>query len=357
MTMRNPHHDGPRGLLRAPHLDDTRQPRADPCLTAALGRRVPRPGAGSTGCTCAHTRRRAALRAGRDRPHRDGHGETCGGGPRSRCATRSRDTGSCSTAPPGCRWLTAAGVRRPRRARQHRLQPGQLRRAAGLGPGRGDLPDLPGPVRPVRRRRWPRAAPDWAVPCDWDTPGHRSRPGDAVPVLRRRPGRHRRAPRPHRVGSGRTPSTSPRSSRPAPTTVRRGQLRHAWIRCSAATRRCTGSPARPHTAGPAAARRHHHQPQRRRSPVVHRAAPTIRTRRSVRCSTSTAMDGDMRRGTASRRLPKLNWGSAELRRRFATRRRYCRRLAPLAAPSVRAGRLAGRRGEHDRPARRRRLHP
>ena len=54
-------------------------------------------------------------------------------------------------------------------------------------------------------------------------------------------------------------------------------------------------------------------------------------------------------------LPKLNWGSAELRR--ALRHRPGLAAAPLAAPAVRVGRLAGRRGQHDRPAGRGRVHP
>ena len=96
-------------------------------------------------------------------------GGACGGGPRSRCATRSPTTGSCSTGP-GTRWLTARRAGRPRRAGRHRLPAGRARPAAGLGRGRGGLPDLPGPVRPLGRGRLPRPLPDWAIPCDWDTP-------------------------------------------------------------------------------------------------------------------------------------------------------------------------------------------
>ena len=76
-----------------------------------------------------------------------------------------------------------------------------------LGPGRGLLPDLPGPLR--AQRAGPRARAAGAV----------GQPADRPRLQGRRPARGRRAPRPHPGPRAPTRSTSTRSSSRRPTTA------------------------------------------------------------------------------------------------------------------------------------------
>ena len=105
---------------------------------------------------------------------------TSGGGPRCRCATRSRNyrflIGQVRRAH---RWLTAARAYRPRRARRHRLPAG--RRTRRRRPGRGDaivyqiFPDRF--ARSAARRPAARCRTGPSVRLG--RPGRRPRPGDA----------------------------------------------------------------------------------------------------------------------------------------------------------------------------------
>ena len=74
-----------------------------------------------------------------------------GGGPS--CAVRNPVTNYrfLLVGASGYRWLTGYGVVRPRRPGRHRLPAGGLPGRAGVGHRRHRLPDLPGPVRALRR--------------------------------------------------------------------------------------------------------------------------------------------------------------------------------------------------------------
>ena len=265
----------------------------------------------------------------------------------SRSATRSRSYRFLLAGPTGYRWLTAAGRRRPRRARRHRLPAGRptppppawARDAVvyQIFPDRFARSAAAG--RPTRR-------PTGRSRCDWDDPGDRPRPGDAAPALRRRPRRHRRAPD-HIDALGvntvyLTPIFPARSNHryDAASFDRVDPLLggdEALARLADAV----------HARGLAAARRHDHQPHRRRATSGSPPRADV-ARPSGSCTTSTRDAATTSPGSGVKPLPKLNWGSAELRRRFVDGRRRGR--PALAAPAVRAGRLAGRRGQHDRPA-------
>ena len=248
---------------------------------------------------------------------------------------------------PGYRWLNAAGLvdhdvpdHGDFKLVSHAPPPAWARR-------RGDLPDLPGPVRPLGRRRRPDRA-GLGDPVRLGHPGHRARPGDAAPVLRRRPGRHHRAAGP--PGPARRQHRLPDPGLPGPLQppLRRGRLRP---RRPAARRGRGAGPARRRGARPglAAARRHHQQPHRRRATSGSPPPLPTRTPPSGSCTTSTRRPATTSPGTGCRSLPKLNWGSAELRRRFATAedsllRRWLRPPYGLDGWRVDVANMTGRRG-------------
>ena len=114
--------------------------------------------------------------------------------------------------------------------------------APGLGPRRRRLPGLP---RPLRALGGGRRAPDPGVggrrPAGTTRSSSSARPAHPAPVLRRRPRRHHRAPRPRRARSAPTSSTRPRSSPARATTATTPRPSTRSTRCSAATRPTCGS--------------------------------------------------------------------------------------------------------------------
>ena len=151
-------------------------------------------------------------------------------------------------------------------------------------------------------------------------------------------------------GSGPTCSTSPRSSRPARTigTTRRRSGRST--RCSAATRRCAGSPRRPTdevcassaTSRPTTPA----TPTSGSSPLEPARTPPNAT------STSGPRGRDYVGWLGVRSLPKLNWDSAELRRRFlddpdGAVRRWLGPAGDLDGWRVDVANMTGRQGRRD----------
>ena len=197
-----------------------------------------------------------------------------------------------------------------------------------------------------------RPLPDWARPADWDDPVVRPGTGGAA-ALRRRPRRHHRAPRPHRRArrQHRLPDAVLPGARPTTATTPPPSTRST--RCSAATRRWPGSSEAVHARG-----------LRLIGDLTtnHCGDTHAWFRRALEDAGSPEREffyfpGPQDNGYESwlghSSLPKLHFASAELRRRLLGGPRLDRRA--LAAATLRPGRLAGRRGQHDRPARHRRL--
>ena len=189
-------------------------------------------------------------------------------------ASAGAQPGHALSLPAGRRRPPAVADRRrrgrPRRAGHLRLPAQRLPARPRLGPRRRRLPDLPGPVRPVARRRRPADAGLGGAGGLGRRGGVRGhRPADPHPALRRRPRRDRRAPRPPRAGrrdSRVHDAGVPRREQPPlqrvdvrrrrPTVGRRRRVRPAQRRG-----------ARPGLADP---RRPDHQPHRRHPRVVRR---------------------------------------------------------------------------------------
>ena len=238
---------------------------------------------------------------------------------------------------------------RPRRHRRRRLPAVHRPAAARLGPRRDLLPGLPRPLRPLGGGRRPAAA-HLGPARRLGRPGRP--PGDGGrQAVRRRPRRHHRAPRP----PGRA-----RAQRPLPDAVLPGRVQPPLQRLQlrggrpAARRRQGPGPALPevHARGWHLLGRPDHQPLRRHPPLVPPGAGGRGSPEREFFYFPGPQDNTYESWLGHSTLPKFRFSSAELRRRLLDGPGS---VAGLAAAPVRAGRLAGRRGQHDRPARHRRL--
>ena len=306
--------------------------------------RVPALGGGRRRGRPVRPRRRAPRR--RRRPSTRRPRPTSGGVRRCRSGTRpSPYRWVVGGGDVGYAWVNGAGVFRhdvpddldfmlSRRARRARLARARASSTRSSRTG----------SRRRRRSAATATGPSGRSRADWDELPDRPRAGDAVRALRRRPPRDRAAPRPRRAArrQRRLPDAG-LPGRRAPTATTRARS-DGSIRCSAATRRSSRSSRAVARARPPRRRRPHAQPLRRRR--TSGSAPRSRrpTRPSASSSTSTSsLPGGYESWLGIRSLPKLAWGSPELRRR------HDRGHAPLARAAVRARRLAHRRREHGRP--------
>ena len=247
----------------------------------------------------------------------------------------------------GPRWLNAAGLvgHDVPDATDFRLR--RLRPAAGLGGRRGGVPDLPRPVRPLGRRRGPAAARlgrSRATGTPRSSAAGRETPyqfyGGDLDGITEHLDHIERARRQHRLPDADLPG-------PVQPPLRRGRRSTGWIRCSAgdeALARLAEAVARARAAACSAT-----------SPPTTAATPT-RGSEAAPAGGGRARDVLLRRsatttsrGWACKSLPKLNWASPELRRRFvdgpdSVAQRWLRPPYGLDGWRVDVANMTGRRG-------------